>query len=71
MTLHLNTLTPTGVFEEVVICSHNEGECSTSRNQFLTSVCMEEMRPPSRIFQCNQGHVLCEQCRSELLSSSV
>ena len=30
MTLHRNTLTCTGVFEEVVICSHNDCEYSTS-----------------------------------------
>ena len=29
----------------------------------LIIVCMDEMRPPSRIFQCSQGHVLCGSCR--------
>jgi hypothetical protein len=26
-------------------------------------VCMEEMAPPTRIFQCGTGHLLCGVCR--------
>ena len=28
-------------------------------------VCLEEMIPPMRIFQCQNGHLLCESCRKE------
>ena len=27
-------------------------------------VCLEEMRPPARIFQCSRGHALCGGCRA-------
>ena len=27
-------------------------------------VCLEEMRPPKKIFQCSNGHSLCEQCKN-------
>ena len=26
-------------------------------------VCMEEMKPPKKIFQCSNGHAFCEQCK--------
>ncbi len=29
---------------------------------FECSVCLEEMRPPARIFQCRNGHVMCGDC---------
>jgi len=27
-------------------------------------VCLEEMRPPKKIFQCSNGHVICELCKN-------
>ena len=27
-------------------------------------MCLEEMRPPARIFQCSRGHALCGGCRA-------
>ena len=27
-------------------------------------VCMEEMKPPKKIFQCSNGHVICELCKN-------
>ncbi|XP_059094963.1 uncharacterized protein LOC131889792 isoform X3 [Tigriopus californicus] len=30
---------------------------------FECSVCLEEMKPPVKIFQCRNGHVLCETCK--------
>ena len=27
-------------------------------------VCMEEMKPPKKIFQCSNGHVICEMCKN-------
>jgi len=29
-------------------------------------VCFERMAPPTRIFQCRNGHLVCEACRSQL-----
>jgi len=28
-------------------------------------VCWEEMKPPKRIFQCTNGHLVCERCHSQ------
>ena len=25
-------------------------------------ICLEEMQPPTKTFQCSQGHLLCENC---------
>ena len=30
---------------------------------FDCPVCLEEMRPPKKIFQCSNGHSFCEQCK--------
>ena len=27
-------------------------------------MCMEEMKPPKKIFQCSNGHVICEHCKN-------
>ena len=43
--------------------------CKISMKSFLVSypsilqVCMEEMLPPARIFQCTDGHLVCGTCR--------
>ena len=31
---------------------------------FECPVCYEVMSPPSRIFQCNNGHLICEDCKA-------
>lgn len=31
---------------------------------FECSVCLDDMRPPLKIFQCRNGHVLCETCKN-------
>lgn len=33
------------------------------REQFECPVCLEEMKPPARIHQCVDGHLLCGLCR--------
>ena len=33
------------------------------REQFECPVCLEEMKPPVRIHQCVDGHLLCGTCR--------
>ena len=30
---------------------------------FLVQVCFDEMVPPTRIFQCSNGHHICETCK--------
>ena len=32
-------------------------------DQFACPVCLEVLRPPCRIFQCPEGHILCENCK--------
>ena len=54
--------------------SHQAPECPVgcySMRVFIctctcTQVCMEPMVPPMRIFQCKDGHLLCQTCRSPL-----
>ena len=31
---------------------------------FECSICLEEMKPPVKIFQCKNGHVMCEACKN-------
>ena len=31
---------------------------------FECSVCLDEMKPPVKIFQCQNGHVMCESCKN-------
>jgi len=42
--------------EEIVEKTKSELECP---------VCLEEMKPPRRIWQCSDGHPLCENCRKK------
>jgi len=37
----------------------------TTRSELECPVCMEEMRPPRRIWQCSDGHAVCEFCRKK------
>ena len=32
------------------------------REELCCPCCAEEMTPPSRIYQCRDGHVVCQQC---------
>ena len=46
-----------------------QGEASASSNSSLPTptcpVCYETMKPPRRIFQCNNGHLVCEVCKNQ------
>ena len=33
-------------------------------------ICFEEMQPPTKIFQCSQGHLLCENCFQKVSEST-
>ena len=37
---------------------------SSFDKEFECSVCLDEMRPPTKIFQCKNGHVMCEACKN-------
>jgi len=64
--------------EALMVAKHDEEERATEleveRNASATSrphipecpVCLEEMIPPTRIFQCRNGHLVCETCKSGL-----
>ena len=32
---------------------------------YFFQVCLEEMMPPMRIFQCQNGHLICASCRKD------
>ena len=36
------------------------------KSEFECPICFEEMRPPTRIWQCVDGHAICEACRNRL-----
>ena len=38
----------------------------SARKELECPICMEIMAPPSRIFQCKQGHVICEVCKERV-----
>merc|ERR1719507_1736628 len=58
--------------------ARKEAELETERNASLRPsapsqpqvpecpVCLEEMAPPTRIFQCRNGHLICEPCKTGL-----
>jgi len=37
----------------------------TTKSELECPVCLEEMRPPRRIWQCSDGHPVCERCRKK------
>ena len=39
---------------------------SDFQREFECPICFEEMRPPTRIWQCVDGHAICEGCRNKL-----
>ena len=45
--------------EKQKVISQNEED----EDQFACPVCLEVLRPPLRIFQCPEGHILCENCK--------
>jgi len=51
----------------VLACSNEPDEeiVEKSRSELECPVCLEEMRPPRRIWQCSDGHPLCENCRKK------
>ena len=44
--------------KQKVVAQNEEDE-----DQFACPVCLELLKPPLRIFQCPEGHILCENCK--------
>jgi len=51
-------------------CTGKDGELplmiDSARKELECPICMELMAPPSRIWQCKVGHVICEHCKENL-----
>lgn len=45
--------------------SDNADTVSSTRSELECPVCLEEMRPPKKIWQCSDGHAICEFCRKK------
>jgi len=39
-------------------------EPSNAREEFICPICAEMMAPPTRIWQCGEGHILCQNCKN-------
>ena len=40
--------------------THETGDMETARKEFECPVCMEMMKPPTRIWMCSASHLVCE-----------
>lgn len=51
----------------IILASSTEDaeRVETTKSELECPVCMEEMRPPRRIWQCSDGHAVCEFCRKK------
>jgi len=43
----------------------NKDRVDESRSELECPVCMESMKPPKRIWQCSDGHAVCEPCKKK------
>jgi len=43
----------------------NADSLSNTRSELECPVCLEEMRPPKKIWQCSDGHAICDFCRKK------
>jgi len=43
----------------------NADTLTNSRSELECPVCLEEMRPPKKIWQCSDGHAICDFCRKK------
>jgi len=52
---------------KIVLANSDEDEeiVEKTRSELECPVCLEEMKPPRRIWQCSDGHPLCENCRKK------
>merc|ERR1711983_591347 len=49
---------------EVAGSSSGRSDQTRVRDLLECPVCLEEMKPPKKIFQCSNGHVICELCKN-------
>jgi len=51
----------------IILASSTEDaeRVETTKSELECPVCMEEMKPPRRIWQCSDGHPVCEFCRKK------
>merc|ERR1712096_580362 len=51
----------------VILASSNDtAETMTNtKSELECPVCLEEMKPPRRIWQCSDGHAICDFCRKK------
>jgi len=49
-------------------CEDPHSDQALWKTEFECPICFEEMRPPTRIWQCVDGHAICEGCRGKLES---
>eukprot|EP00092_Neocalanus_flemingeri_P085893 GFUD01108148.1.p1 GENE.GFUD01108148.1~~GFUD01108148.1.p1 ORF type:complete len:262 (+),score=107.40 GFUD01108148.1:55-840(+) len=51
----------------IILASSTEDaeRVETTKSELECPVCMEEMKPPRRIWQCSDGHAVCEHCRKK------
>jgi len=45
--------------------TQDQNMLETSRAELECPVCMEEMKPPRKIWQCADGHAVCELCKKK------
>merc|ERR1719225_1695726 len=47
-------------------CAASVGNVDTALfdKDFECSVCLDDLKPPVKIFQCRNGHVMCESCKN-------
>lgn len=52
---------------KVNLCTSVEDKerVESSRSELECPVCLEEMKPPRRIWQCSDGHPVCEPCKKK------
>eukprot|EP00092_Neocalanus_flemingeri_P098701 GFUD01125865.1.p1 GENE.GFUD01125865.1~~GFUD01125865.1.p1 ORF type:complete len:103 (+),score=24.42 GFUD01125865.1:3-311(+) len=39
-------------------------DSNDAKKEFKCPICVEPMSPPVRIWQCAEGHILCENCKN-------
>lgn len=50
--------------EQTVPSDEVIGEEADAKDEFICPICTELMSPPIRIWQCGEGHILCQNCKN-------
>ena len=51
---------------EKAMCSRLKLPCTSKTPE--CPVCLEEMKPPTQIFHCHNGHLVCAECRPKVIN---